>query len=838
MSDVGQGQISAPDVKVEDGKIVATRKAIADGKQARSVYNKLVEDQSKRNQVNADIWEHYTGKDPHNPFELAAMGQDWRYNFPTLFLQGIIDRVIPNFINAIDSAQSLTQATLPDQIDGQPIVDRDQKVQRFRKRFTTYVRTKWEDYRDFNSNLAQELVLIGYAFAVNTDEDTPWPQFVTQAGGFVHERAGQLSNHWQVFALREDILMHQLIDQIEDVKIAEAAGWDIDECIKSINTSMPLDPGRDLHTNPRTFAEIIRDCTSGMSFISGAKGVSMGHLFITEPIKEEGKGRITHFINDRVNGFTLLERERRFDSMSDVVAPITLEPGGGHFYGSKGLGRVLVNLSIAVDELVNDACSQVKMAGMMVMKTDSKSAMQTQIKVRMPFVVIASDGGQLQKETFQLDSEAFLAVYGQLQKLAEIAAGAYIANTLSTTQESSAQGDRRTAREATIDYTRELQSKSASIARFGSQYAKGVLQRVQVRLTKKGNPHADAKQFQKELQEQDKLSPQEIELLGKSPVLEIVIDLTDVDKQKKAQVAASLQGNQMVDQKKALFAMISNGTDPQFAAELIIPDAIDPTIAAEQTREQVLEMYAIKGGAPGMPVSPRDEDKVHLAFLTPNIQKLIVEVMSTDPLSLDPEKLDYLNALTVHGEAHVAQMEQKKQDPKIIKQAQAQYAAFSKVHDAVVMGKKKALAKASVVLAQQHKIQSDQAQAEAQGQGQPQGDPNNPPAQPAGQENEMTEKTLVAWIGMYDKLPDDCKRNLEGIGGIGPSQSGHVTPTPKPGEPVDDPVSAPQLPSPSPDMATPPAPAPAGPGPGEPPPPPEPVGPGPGPMPPMPEGGP
>lgn len=836
MSEVGSGQINAPEIVVEKGHLKPTRKAISDGKQAKAVFDKVSGDQSNRNQINAQIWEHYTGKEPHNPMELASMGQDWRYNFPTLFLQGIIDRAVPNFINSIDSAETLTQATLPDKIDGQPIVNREDKIQRFRKRFTNYVRTAWEGHRDFNSNLCQELVLIGYTFAVNTDEDTPWPQHITQAGGFTYERAPQLSKRWQVFCVKEDILMHELIDLIEDEKTA--VGWDIDNCVKSLNASMPLDPERDLQSNPRSFADIIRDCTTGMSFQSGAKGVSLGHLFIMEPKAENGK-QLTHFILDRVSGDTLLERERRFADMCEVVSPITLEPGNGHFYGSKGLGRILVNLSIAVDELVNDAVSQVKLAGMMVLKTDFKSAMQAQIKVRMPFVVVSSDGGSLQKETFQLDADAFLAVYGQLQKLAEIAAGAYIANTLSTTQESSATGARRTAREATIDYTRELQSKSAAITRFGDQYGKGVMQRIQLRLTRKDNPHPDAKEFYRQLKEEDDLSDKEIELLGKSPVLQVIKDLTDQDKQKKAQVCAGLVGNPMVDQKKNLMAMITSATDPQFAADLILPDAIDPTSQAEQTRLQVMEMYAIKGGAPGMPVSPRDDDVTHVKFLIPNLQKELVKLMSTDPLQVDPEDLDYVNAVLVHLDAHAKQMEQKKIDPALVKQAEAFSKGATKVLDAVIISKKRAMNQASMVLAQQHQIQAQQAAAEAAG---PQGQDQEPPAAPAGQGGEMNEKTLVAWIGQYDKLPDDCKRNLEQIGGIGPSQTGHVTPAPKPGGETDDPVSVPQLPDPVPDtvgamptQAEPAPAAPVGPGPGPEAPPPGTVGTSPGPLPPIPQ---
>jgi hypothetical protein len=54
-----------------------------------------------------------------------------------------------------------------------------------------------------------------------------------------------------------------------------------------------------------------------------------------------------------------------------------------------------------------------KMAGMMITKTDSKAGINAQVKVRAPFAVINTDG-ILEKEKFDTDMEGFVSLYERL----------------------------------------------------------------------------------------------------------------------------------------------------------------------------------------------------------------------------------------------------------------------------------------------------------------------------------------------------------------------------------------------------------------------------------------
>jgi hypothetical protein len=161
-----------------------------------------------------------------------------------------------------------------------------------------------------------------------------------------------------------------------------------------------------------------------------------------------------------------------------------------------------------------------KMSGMMVLQTDSKTAINVSIKIKAPFAVINSEG-TIQKEQFPTDIEGFVQLYEQLTKIAEVAIGAYIPNVLASDSSSG----RRTAREASIDYSREVQSNNAYIARFEGQYQGDAMQKIQRRLGKKDTRDETAKAFQAELKEKG-LSDKEIQLLTKAMRSKALMRLT------------------------------------------------------------------------------------------------------------------------------------------------------------------------------------------------------------------------------------------------------------------------------------------------------------------------
>jgi len=379
MADTNGPGVTTPDAKVEGNTLVIQRKAVNSADEAWKAYEGLKQDQDTRNSINGKIALRYTGQRPRDPGKLREEGRSWQSNFPTGALEGIISRIIPNFLNAVENQKYLTQATLPDQIDGLPIPDRDKKVENYRETFTKWVKCEWTEWRDFNAALVTELVLIGYDFTTYSDEDTPWPMLYRQDQAWVHEQSPQNSKNLQLFAFEQPVLIHEFVTKIQSAKKAEDSRWDLDNCAEALNRAMPLDPTRDSKDSIRAYADLVRESSTASSVMPGAKSILLGHLFAMEPEEEEGKGRVSHWILDVSTKKELFHMDRRFDTMDEVCTMFTLESGNNKFYGSRGVGKKVVNLTIGIDELVNDAVSQMKMAGMMIIQGDSKSSQAANI---------------------------------------------------------------------------------------------------------------------------------------------------------------------------------------------------------------------------------------------------------------------------------------------------------------------------------------------------------------------------------------------------------------------------------------------------------------------------
>lgn len=781
---------NTPDAAVKGGKVVVRRKAITTDEEAWQVYFNLKDKQDKRNFVNGEIAKRYTGMRPRDPTTLRNEGRSWQSNFPTGMMAGIIDRIIPNFLNAIEQQQYLTQATLPEKIDGQDVTDRDKKIETFRSVITRAIRS-WPEWRNFNAALVSEIILIGYALNIYTDEDDPWPLFFGQDKAWLHEGSPQYAQYLQAVAFEQPVLIHEFVDKLEEAgDKAKDAGWRLDNCAAALNHASPIDPTRDKKVAPRVYADIIRESSTAQSYVAGAKGIVFGHLFIVEPGKPKGKeGRITHYIMDTGTQKVLFSREKRFQKMSDVVTLFTLEPGNNKFYGSKGVGRMLVNLSIGVDELVNDAVSQMKMSGMMILQTDSKTGMNANIKVRAPFAIINSDG-KIAKEQFPTDIEGFVSLYEQLTKIAEVSVGAYIPNVLA----SDPSAGRRTAREASIDYSRELQTASAYIARFVGQYQGETIHKIQRRLCKKDSTDETAQSIYKELTDKG-LNDKEIELLANSPAVANITDLTGLDKQKKAALAQQYRGNPMIDQKKLTEMDIIAQANPEVAKELMITDLFDQTVEAEAMRLQMIELKCMEEGEP-MPISPRDADEIHLKVMIPTLKNActgLLGLSKQNPGEIDPKMLDGLQLAMTHGEAHVQSWEAKlgKGGKDKTKVAAEFFKWMDKVLIEVTKAEQAFIAKAKEELAKQKQIQL----RDHLGMPAPAG-PGGPESPQPGQDQGPPEWKVKIATSIYKDASNHIKRQVEKMIGF------DVTGLPDDAN-TEDPTVPPTPPAPSAPMAGP-----------------------------------
>jgi hypothetical protein len=742
-----QDTIQSPELDPDSLK--AERRAIKDAKQAWNIYSKLVSDNRDRVRTNAEIANRYKGQQPFDKVEA------WQANFPTLTLAGLVDKVVPALSGYVENAKVLTQSKLraddPDSM---------RKSERAREIFTKYVR-RWPGWRSFTSSLSQEDTLMGYGLAARTDEYEWRPKFYRQDEAFVPEGTPQFSDQVQVLAIKQDMLIHEATDIIKKREAAKAAGWNIDNMVEAINKARPIGEDTNTEDNERKWVDAVREGNLGVSFSSGAKVVKMAHVLAVET----DTGKVTHWIVDREReNNELFKKEDRFNSMRDIVALFTLEPGNSKFYGSKGLGRMLVNPCVAMDVVVNGLVDQLRLAGMIPILVDhSKGAVPA--KLKPPFIEISAEGKPFDTmANFPGNVTAGIALINELRNIIETATQQFVPNTLSD----DSQGEKPTARQVSIDYKRELESRSSYIARFAGHLGEmiGMMQRAMF------NPKTnddEAKLARKEIlgDEKENLPPimteEELKEWAESPASEVLQDLTM--QENNAVIAAAndpeLIQSPMIDQKVRTQAKVEAMIGVAKAQAWVRPDSINPDDEKEQFRLQSMESENIMSGAKGMVVADRDNDKVHLDLLVPDLMKSIrgiAQQFNQNPVGVahDPklgEMLDHISTGLMHAVAHIQKWQKQGAPPQVVKPYE--YAVQQ------IDGMIKDITQAALKVKQGHAQAQQQAQLQQVAQ-QPQGangaTPTPPPESPPG--GQFTEKVEVAWIAQFDKLPDEARTVL------------------------------------------------------------------------------
>jgi hypothetical protein len=114
-------------------------------------------------------------------------------------------------------------------------------------------------------------------------------------------------------------------------------------------------------------------------------------------------------------------------------------------------------------------------------------------------------------------------------------------------------------------------------------------------------------------------------------------------------------GNPNINQDELMKLDWSRKLGESLANQVILPKDQVEAVAIEATRQQILELQAIIAGQE-VPVSPRDNDIVHLDTMT---QKLLPVIMSAPAGSLPPEGVAPLSKAMMHYSGHIQAAEAK-----------------------------------------------------------------------------------------------------------------------------------------------------------------------------------
>jgi hypothetical protein len=689
------GNFNQPDLDAE-GK--AKNKPIETALQAYQVYLRFKKQNRARANRNKIIADKYNGESPYDPKDLEEQAQGWRSNVSTLFLASIIDRVTPRFTQAIHDIKYLTASELPDTYD-----DYINKSEIFQARTTKLIR-EWSDWTDFVQRLATENVLNGYTCGINMDEHNWRPRTFRQEEVYFDEQTMQTTHRLQCFAVEQDYFIHELVSLLAEPETKAKAGFNIENLKKAIEYAMP--PREDLPSDPRQLSDMAREGSLFFSWHRAAKMVQTVHVFV-----QDYNGEIDHWwVNrnssvigepapagedDRGGGEELFYGEHVVKTMEDVITLFTFQSGNDRLFGSKGLGRLLVNISIAVERARNLYFDQQYLAGLLIGTAEEKDLPFLQPKVMSPFLILPK-GFELMAQQLQFNPETFAQLDNKLTAIAEVIAGTFLPEQMSTGQPPS--GEQQTATEVTIEATKEQEIRQGILNRFWNQATRLITQ-MQRRIYSPINIKAaieyreardeaamtglklvnaetmdllleidpaaeETYAVAPELGRADEqavgaivdlldaeMLPDEILVLAYTPATEWNANIGAIEDSKILQFAAVAQGNPYWDQGKLNFEAGSAMIGYRRAKDLF---AGNPAMSTnlESQREQFGEFSDMLGGQ-AMPVSDRDDHVQHLQALNQKVFAMLNTMRQMPPEVIPENDLNAMNLAITHGKAHV-----------------------------------------------------------------------------------------------------------------------------------------------------------------------------------------
>lgn len=648
----GIGMLNTPNVG-DDGK--PTQRAITTAKQAWTI-GKRLRDRAKEFRIKkaAIIADKYNGGEPFKKQELDAAGQGWRNNFSTNWLASIIDRVVPQLSDPAQGADTLTHSALPANKNDWP--DGVSKSRIFQQSITKTIRA-WPKFKDLLMDVAKETSLYGNCAPARIDSN--WrPRVWSYGESFLPEGCGQHASDVQVSVFYQPLLLHEFIKLWEDKDVARAANYNITECIAIANRTTGGYNQNGVKSDPTALdvEDAIRDVGMfGWSYENPERKVDLFHVVV-----RDYTGEVDIWTVDAQDGLEVRHQLGLHDDIEDALTLFTFQNGNRKFYGSKGLGRLLVNLHTAIERGRNLGADQMYLSGLLIFKGDPKDASALSAKVRHPFVIVKA--GELIESQIVFNAEAFMAMDKMLNDIGMAISGAFIPTNMDN------EGSTRTKIEAAQNAERDIAVKQGVLGRFMDQIGNliGMMQRgicspdnmreaIRVYRDKQAKMEkgairviwrkvwgilkkagaslanmepSDAVPLADEeavacivgMLEQG-LTPEEIVTLSLTPA---GINDSDEGAQKDQQTVtwiANNRANPFVDQKQAtvLDARLQIGQDR--ADTLIIPDE-DPAIVAIGQRAQKIELSEMIDGV-DMPVAKTDNHVVHRQTLAKPLGDII-----------------------------------------------------------------------------------------------------------------------------------------------------------------------------------------------------------------------
>jgi hypothetical protein len=612
-----------------------TQTSIRDVGMARDVVKTVIMAGRNRSIVNSRILAKYNAERPYDAYKLEAEGLGWRSNFTTKPLPSLIEKVAPRFISVVDGLKYFTNASLSNRWQGSQV-----KTQKFREAITKTIQGR-KGWKTLVEDIAFDNALFGHTIVAWLDEYNWFPKHFKQDESFVADGTKSDTRWAQIVVLKEIYLPHELFSQISpDAEAAKDAGWNLPWTRDAINRASPiqirdrLNVGGTLET---WYQNALRELTIGASYMAGSSVIVAYSL-----LAREVDGTVSHYRMAGPEMSPIFERQRRFPSMEDCLTFFSFQKGNGTLHGSKGIGRDIYEMAGMIDRTRNEVVDRLIMSGKTLVQGDVRRIHTFKMSVIGSTVIIPS-GWTVLTQRMDGNPDGFVKLDTYFKTLANELVG-----STSTPQPGTGGEDMRSPAAWNLLAQREEESRDVRVTRFLAQFV-DLIQTMQRRLCNPDTTEDDAKEMQKSLLLA--MSREELNELAKSPVAGTVQDLTPLQRQLVVALSQEKRGNPFYNQRQLELEDLQARLGADFAERVLLPEN-DPTVEAEQQREQKLELVLLSHGE-AVPVSPRDNHLIHLQILMPAAEQVAKQILQGQ------FSTDILETITAHVAEHYAQAVQQ-----------------------------------------------------------------------------------------------------------------------------------------------------------------------------------
>lgn len=708
------GRLNTPEF--DDTKVI--NKPISNAYQAFEVFQRLQRDNLARANRNKLIADAYNGSSPFDQKKLDANAQGWRANFSTLVLATFVDRVTPRLTDAVHGMKYLTDSELPDSF-----VNASVKTDKFRARTTEQIRS-WNGWVDYVEQVAGENVLYGYTAGIQMDAFEWRPKTFRQEDTLFDEQAPQLAEKLPVFCIKANYYIHEACDIIQDPEAAGDAGYNVQNLKSAIEKASP--PYDSFVYNPRQLSDMVREGNLYYSFHRSSKMIETVHVFVkcydntvdhwwvnrngakrsnanrNRAMEKSPSKTITPGFDEPKmadpDPYELGYFEAVAEAMDDVITLFSFQSGNNRLFGSKGIGRLLYNISLALEKARMSFIDAMYISGLLVGQAEESIIGRLQPNVRSPFLIIP-EGFTLLMQQFRVEINNWLGLDQKLTNTAEIIAGAFLPDQ----QQISNNGQQiQTATKESIDTVKEEEVKEGMMNRWWVQFTRGV-SAMQRRIYSKTNLRAAMKQRKARLKAADSgktlifadlydammevdddtekqfmrapdlgdadaasvetimqlmddgLSVQEIIILAHEPATQFTQHAGRDDDMMFLQFYQLAKGNPNFDQSKLDEQAGNRMIGFKQTKELFIPQP-GQTTDIEAQRAQQMEWATMLGSGIGVQVSQRDPHMQHFQTIVPAVADHLKIASQMPPVQVPKDLMGACKLGVTHAEAHVQAM--------------------------------------------------------------------------------------------------------------------------------------------------------------------------------------